>query len=258
MKIKPFALILGILCLILLIFAQLAKNTAGFALSQLSRKDILISGPKSLSYELYLFDLFLAGNAIIENKGTLKYNNLDAVVLTAKGSSCGLFARFYRSEANFSSYVDKGKLHSLRFVREIRAPNKPVENKEIVYDQSVGIMYIDGVSRKIPVDTQDPFSLLYYLENQNFSINKEFDANINTNQKNYCFKARVIGRDVFVLGNKRIGVWVLKGSIKRRDKTLRHSSAVKAWILDGPSKIPILIKVYTAYGIFTIKLVDVI
>jgi hypothetical protein len=97
---------------------------------------------------------------------------------------------------------------------------------------------------------------MFYIRHQSLEIGKEFDININTNQKNYRLFVKVIKDEEYKIKDKKAKVWVLTGDIRRRDKSPRHSSTMTLWILDNPSKTPLLIKVTAGIFPFTARLID--
>lgn len=207
-----------------------------------------------LVFKVNYLGLIPAGQARLENKGVEFYQGRSVFHLSAKANPLNFYSKFFKAQAEAHSYIDCDKLYTLKFEQILMPPNKPEDKKEILYDQNNNFMELKGVRRHILPGTQDPLSAIFYIRHQNLEIGKAFDININTNQKNYQLYAKVIGREEYALGAKRVGVWVLEGVIRRRDKNHYHKTTMKLWLLDNPSKIPVLIKTMTNIGPITARL----
>jgi hypothetical protein len=118
-------------------------------------------------------------------------------------------------------------------------------------------MESNKLKRQILPGTLDPFSVMYYLGRQTFEPGKEFDLNINTNQKNYRFFLKVLERKAQVINGKTIGIWLVKGDIRRRDKSPRHTTSLTMWLLDNGEKTPLFVRVSASGLPITARLVEV-
>jgi hypothetical protein len=117
-------------------------------------------------------------------------------------------------------------------------------------------MKIGDTEREIYEHTQDPLSAIFYIRNQEFKPGKEFNININTNQKNYLLFAKVLNYKEINLAQKTIGIWLVSAEVRRHDKSPRHKTSVKIWFLDNKAKTPILIRVMASGGLITARLID--
>ncbi len=195
-----------------------------------------------------------AGSARFENKGEELYQDIKVYHLSGRAYPLDFYTRFFNARAQVDSYVDADKLYTLKFKQSFILPNKTKQEKEILYDQDRNFMELKGIKRQILPDTQDPLSAIFYIQHQDLKLGKVIDININTNQKNYQFYAKVIARQEYTLETKKIGVWVLEGVVRRRDKNPYHKTTLKLWVLDNPTKIPILIKTMSNIGQVTARL----
>jgi hypothetical protein len=114
-------------------------------------------------------------------------------------------------------------------------------------------MELEGVKRVIFPNTQDPLSAMYFIRNQGMAAGKEFDINLNTNQKNYRFLLRVAGKKELLIRGRKVTLWLLDGQIGRRDKSRRHKTYIKIWFWEE-AKVPVLVKTMTNGGQFVISL----
>lgn len=248
-----------ILLLVVTPFAllQQIKNRPLSIIESLNLQDRLSIEGKTAVFRVNFLGCLPVGYAKIKNTEDQFYRNKKIFHITAIASVSGVISKLFNAKAQADSYMDKEKLHSLKFKETLILPDKPKEEKEVLYNQEKNVMELRGVERKILPDTQDPLSALIFIQRQPLKIGKEFDININTNQKNYRLYAKVIKREEYAIEDKKVGVWVMKGDIRRRDKSPRHSSTMTLWLLDNPSRIPLLVKATTNIVSITARLIDV-
>lgn len=234
---------------------EIIKDNPALILRQIAKNGSLKGD--SLKFKAKILGVITAGEATIKNEGIQLFQEKLVYHLAAEGKSAGWFSPFFKAEARCDSYTDKKKLHTLQFKIHTVLSDHPTEDKIISYDQDNLIMDAGEERRQILPNTHDPLSLMFYLQNQEFSPAKEYDLNINTNQKNYQFKATVIEKKTYSVDDEDIGVWIVKAEVKRRGKSKRNKSSVTMWLLDNESKTPILFKVMTPIGPIVIRLVEV-
>lgn len=242
--------------LVLFALIQLNENKPFHIIRSLNLQNRLSMEAKSAVFKVNFLGFFPAGEAGLINKGIEVYQNKEVYHLSAQAETSKFISKFFNAKAEVHTYIDKDKLHSLKFMQTLIIPDKPKDEKEVLYDQKNNIMELRGIKRQILPDTQDPLSAIFYIQHQALELGKEFDININTNQKNYRLYAKVIKKEEYALGDKKLGIWVLEGDIRRRDKSPMHSSTMRLWLLDNPTKTPILIKTVTSVGLITARLIN--
>lgn len=215
-----------------------------------SRGDILTFKVKYLGF-------LSLGKAILMNNGIEIYQGKDVYHLSANAQALSFISRFFNAQAQIDSFVDKQRLHSLRFVQTLILPDKPKDERVVLYDQDRNIMELKGVKRQILPDTQDPLSAMFYMQHQPFELDKEFDININTNQKNYRLYAKVIKKQEYLVYGKSAVVWIVNGDIRRRDKNPYHRTTMTIWFLEGTPKIPLLMRAMTNGGSVMVRLTGI-
>ena len=254
---KIFKISFLILLAVVVIFSvvEIAKDSPESIL-----KGIIKKGPlegDAFKFKAKFLGVVTAGSAVISNEGKEAFEEKEVYHLSARGQSANWISPFFKAEALCDSYTEKNKLHSLLFKMHIVLSDHPTEDKIISYDQENLIMDTGEERRQILPNTHDPLSLMFYLRNQEFKLGKEFDLNINTNQKNYQFKTKIVDKVTYQAADKDIDVWIVKAEVKRRGKSKRNKSSVTMWLLDNQSKTPILFKVMTPIGPITIRLTEI-
>ncbi len=205
-------------------------------------------------YTINLFGGFPVGRAEMSDNGLVAYKDTKARHFSGAGRTSGLAALLFNAKAEVESYIDEDTLLPFLFKESLSLPDSPLQQKEVLYDHERLVMESGGSKRQILPGTQDPFSVMYYLSRQVFEPGKEFDLNINTNQKNYRFFLKVADREVHSIGGREIGIWVVKGDIKRRDKSPRHTTQLTMWLLDNGEKTPLFVKVVASGLLITARL----
>ena len=207
------------------------------------KKQVLLKeiSPAQTQLKIKYLGFLPMGTARIIERGIVDYEGKKVVHLEAKTKISKWLRLFFDARAGADSYIDPVALHSLRFNYYLEVPEKPREEKSIIYDQDKHIMEIDGERRLILPDTQDPLSCIYYLQQQVLGVGKTFDLNLNTNQKNYQLLA--------VVKEKKDGFWRIEAKVGRRDGSLRRRMNIMFYLLDDERKTPLLIKVSGNFGV---------
>lgn len=253
--------IVAVICFLLLVLAVVfifegSKNNAAYVVRSLGIDNLASADTaKSMMYGISFFGVLPVGKAELVNNGIIDYKGQQVYYLSGQADTAGIISSVFQAHAEAHSYIDKDKLYPVLFKQTLILPDKPKDEKEISYDQDNLMMEIKGVRRLILANTQDPLSIMFYLSRQRFETGKEFDININTNQRNYRFFLKVLRKEEVTIKGKSTGIWVVKGDIRRRDKSPRHTSMMTLWLLDNPAKTPLLTKVSSSGIFITARLV---
>jgi len=235
------------------IFSYHNNNDPVLIISVLSKRGEF--KPGDLRYRINLLGIVPVGDAVLGLERTEEYNRKKVYHLTARAESTKILSKFFKANVILDSYVDTEKLNPLLFKQRIVIAGRQDIAKEAIYDQNAGIMSIDGVKRQILPNTQDPLSAILNLRRMDLDKIKEFEININTNQKNYILKGTVSLQQVSV--NKKIyKTALIKATIKRRDKNPYHQSELTMVLLREKENIPILIRVFASGMVITANLTE--
>lgn len=252
-NLKLTLVILVALVLVISLF-QIIIDSPSLIAKKLEKKDL---NNKTIVLKLKLLGVIPVGTAKIEELGIERLKGRMVYHIKATASMLPYIEKFFKAKAEADSYVDANKLYSLKFVQHVQTPGDYDYNREILYDQRRKIMKIGDTEREILEDTQDPLSAIFYLRQQKFEVGKEFNININTNQKNYLLAAKVLSYKKIKIGKEENGIWLLGAEIKRRNKSRRHKTSVKIWFLDDETKTPILIRIMASGGLIKARLIAV-
>lgn len=235
-------------------YSYYSNNSQTAIISGLIRK----SGfrPGDLEYRVNLLGVIPVGTAVLGTGEPEEYNRKKAYHLTASAASAKILSKFFSANAGLDSYIDTETLAPMLFKQKIAISGKQNIEKEAIYDQNAHIMSLAGVKREILPDTQDPLSAIFNLRHMDLDKIKDFELNINTNQKNYILKGKVSLREIAV--NKKIyRTALIEAGIRRRDKNPYHQSRLTIVLLREKENIPILIRVFASGMLITANLTDI-
>lgn len=213
--------------------------------------------PGELRYRIYLLGVLPVGEAVLKKEKTEEYEGRRIYHLSAEAKSLGFFSKLFSGAAVIDSYVDPQKLNPVLFKQKITVAGRQDINKEVIYDQENNTLLLNGVRRQIMPDTQDPLSAVLNLKQTDFNRLKEFEMNINTNQKNYILEGAVAKESTLSINQKDYKTVLVKACIQRRDKNPYHKSNITMVFLKEKENIPILIKVFASGFLINAKLVNI-
>lgn len=251
---KKIFTFLVILIAILTIVYQ-CNNNPGFIVAGLLKKSGIKQG--DLKYRINLLGIIPLGEATFMQEKTAVYNGKRVFHLNATAAILKCYAKFFKGSVVLDSFIDISNYSPFFFGQKIEAPGKENPSKNITYDQKNNTMTLDGVTRSIYPNTQDPLSAVFNLKKMNFDKIKEIEMNINTNQKNYILSGTVKNKDITV-ENKIYDTVSIDAQIYRRDKEVYHKSKVAMFLLKENGNIPILIKVFAGGVLINARLVDIL
>lgn len=247
-------LIFLILVVLFLVYVVWNNTNPKLIISRLVKGGDLETG--ALRYRIYLLGVIPAGEVVFGIEKLERYKGQQVYHLTASGQSLSIFSKFFNSYAVLDSYIDTQKFNPVVFKQILVVKGQKSIEKEVIYDQKQGIMSISGLQRNISPNTQDPLSAIFNIRRMDFDKTKEFEVNINTNQKNYILKGTAYPKDISI-NNKIFKTVILGAQISRRDKNPYHKSMITMVLLKEKMNIPILIKVFASGFLINAKLIDI-
>lgn len=249
--------ILIILVVLLLSFAlvMMNNNRPKVIIGRLVKKS---AGGERLRYAVNLVGVIPVGEAVFFKERVEPYGagEEEAYHLSAKAESLKIYSRLVRGSALLDSYLDKTTLDPLLFRQRLLFSGEKEAQKEVFYDQGNRIMSIEGERREILSHTQDPLSALFNIRRMDFDKTKEFEMNINTNQKNYLLKA-VARIEELSIKNKKYRIVVIDADISRRQKSPYHKTTMRLVLWKDRQNLPVYIKVFASGFLISCRLIDI-
>ncbi len=247
-------LLVFLVTIIFFVFIAARNNDPKVVMADLLKKGRI--GQGELVYRINLFGFIPVGEAIFMPEKLEELDGKKVYHLSAKASTLGIFTKLYPCHALIDSYVDAENFNPLVFKQKIMLQDKPDNIKTVLYNQKEGFMSIAGLRRQILPNTQDQLSAIFNLRRMDFTRIKDFEININTNQKNYILKGKAEEKEIR-LDKERYKVILTEASIARRDKNPYHKSNITMVLLKEKENLPILIKVFASGVLINARLVEI-
>ena len=191
-------------------------------------------------------------------------------LLTMKAAR--FFSLFCPAEGDIRSYLAAQKLYSLRYEEHFIAGRHTYErltvydqgNRLAIYDVPVKdrmdkVIRIKKKRVRIPPNTQDMLSALYYIRTQELQEGKILTINANERHNNYRVKIKVLGKEKVTVPAGTFLSWVIEPiSVIRLDKKKEEEKGTGLIYLSADErKLPVLIKAKTKMGSVSVQLIDV-
>jgi len=193
--------------------------------------------------------------AELEVGGKENYKNHRVYPLLAKGETAGFIKYLVKAEGVIKSYVDVSRLHTLRYEEKSHAAGHRPSDKTILYNQDTHIMTFRDIQRKIPPNTQDPVSALFYLRWQDYEKNDNMVLTVNSNKENYTLQTKLLRKDVIRDNGDTRGLVVLRSSIKSPKEHSKSEAEIITYLTDDAARIPVLLKIKTKFCPLTVRLI---
>lgn len=250
-KILFMSLIIVLLCILVSVY----NNNPRVIIARLTKDSSAALG--QLKYRVYLFGVLPVGEAFLNAEQLEEYAGQKVYHLSATAQALKIFSKIFSGYAVLDSYIDTQEFNPIVFKQKIVIVDKSKIQREVFYDQKNSVMSILGIRRQILPNTQDPLSAIFNIRRMDFDKIKDFEMNLNTNQKNYILEAKTEQKELSISG-KRYEIVSAKVEIRRRDKNPYHKSNITIVLLKTKrGNTPVLIKVFASGFLIYAKLVEI-
>ena len=116
-------------------------------------------------------------------------------------------------------------------------------------------MEFRDIKRKIPGNTQDPLSALFYLRWQEYEEGKRITFNVNSHKENYTLNTQLAGNDTVALKDGQRKLLIIDSEISSPKEYSKSEAKIITYITDDNARIPVLIKIRTKFGPLTVRLI---
>lgn len=206
--------------------------------------------PEKLIYKASYMWIIPMGKAIVSTEP----DSLDKNVykIATHYESPKWLSIFFKVTSNVVSTVDSKTNLPIQYDETYLLTGYPQEHSVLIYDQKTGNLKIDENGRKeekkIPLNTLDPLSAIYYLRAQTWTVGEKKSFNLNSHHNNYQLSLECVGQQKEAL--------VLQGVLHRSDLlNLPPKAEFTVW-MDLKMHIPLKIKLKTKVGYFTLSLLQ--
>lgn len=210
-----------------------------------SFKDWVWEADRTFIFDIFYMNLFSPGSAKMHVAGETKLKGDTAIVLEAALEPNETFKKIYNAKMIINAAAEKNSRESLWY-REITITPEKEKSKEIVFDPVRKLAMREGMKYKIPDNTHDPLSVFFAFLSSDFVLGKEIVLNLLSKEEIYEFRATP--------EELRDNIYKISGEVHRQDKSSAHGARFKMWVLNGKTRVPLLIKASTAVGPIYLRL----
>ena len=249
--------------MVILFIAEYIRSSPAAILNNLSPRKISANSgrllPKEgekLSYIMKYLWIIPVAVAEIEIREKENYKNHRIYPLTAKAGVSKFISTFIKAEGAIKSYVDVEKLYPWQYEEKSHAEGHRPSDKVILYHQDAHIMEYKDIKRKIPENTQDPLSALFYLRWHDYEKTKDMAFNVNSNKENYTLETKFLRKERTKYGKGEKKLLVLQSNIRSPKKYSKSEAKIVTYVTNDALRLPILLKVRTKFGPLDIRLTN--
>ncbi len=210
----------------------------------------LVAGEK-LTYDASWIGISV-GQLILENHGLEVINGEEAYHLTFTTISNEFLSNFFKIEDTVHTWISREDGRPLRFEKVVRE-GKYSKHEVIEYDrEAMTATYRreDKEDREpetmpIPPETQDVFSMVYWLRRQPIGLGRQLALAVNADKKNWDVVVEVVEKGLFETGpTGRVEAFAMAPRAAHRGQPLKKGNLV-AWVTMDRRRIPLAFEVET-------------
>lgn len=210
----------------------------------------LVAGEK-LTYDASWIGISV-GKLILENHGLEVVKGEEAYHLTFTTISNEFLSNFFKIEDTVHTWISREEGYPLRFEKVVRE-GKYSRHEVIEYDrESMTATYRredkkdrEPVTMPIPPETQDVFSMIYWLRRQPIGLGRQLSLTVNADKKNWDVVVEVIETGLFETEpTGEVKAFALTPRAAHHGQPLKKGDLV-AWVTMDSRRIPLAFEVET-------------
>lgn len=171
---------------------------------------------------------------------------------------------FYKYRNRIDSFTDAGLTQSLLF-RKHEQERERIRNEEVLFDcEEMRASRIDGDGKSRPGSalvpgTFDPLSVFYAFRIHRLYVGLELSVPVSDGEKLAQGVARVVDREVIVVGGKRYDCYVVEPDLKDLGGVFRKSpgATMHIWVTADNRRLPVRVRSKIVVGHFTADLLEI-
>jgi hypothetical protein len=206
---------------------------------------------EKLTYTISWSKVISAGTAVMEVKKEGPEDGREAYRFISTARTTGMVDKVYRVRDVVQSVVDHRTLRNISYDLNSRHGSKKKVRK-LLFDHEKGeVTYISGGGTdvvKIPADTQDALSSVYYVRTHpEFIVGKSFVVDIHDSGKNWAVEMHVLARERIKTPVGEFDTIKLK-TYPKYEGVFMHKGEIFMWLTDDSRRVPVLMKSTIAIG----------
>lgn len=183
---------------------------------------------------------------------TLAGNETYRIVTTARSAS--FFDPFFKVRDRAESYIDKKKLHTVRYEQSNREGSYK-KDLTIIYDHEHLVAYENDYKFEITKGVQDVLSALYYLRTKDIEVGKKFEFDVGTGKNNWPLVIEVLRKEKVRVPAGKFKTFVVMPKL-REEGLFKAKGDLEVWITADKRKMPVKMRSKIEIGAITAVLIE--
>ncbi|MDA3792586.1 MAG: DUF3108 domain-containing protein [Elusimicrobia bacterium] len=174
--------------------------------------------------------------------------------IVTQARSAAFFDPFYKVRDIVESYIDKEKLHTVRYKKQLREGSYE-KDTTIIYDHKNKMAYENGHKFEITEGVQDVLSALYYMRHKKLEVGKVYEFDVGTGKKLWPLKITVKRKEKIKVPAGKFKTYLVIPEL-REEGIFKAKGKLKVWLTADDKKIPVLMKSKIPVGSISAVLID--
>jgi len=198
------------------------------------------------------------GNGVMSVSPKLsKINGKDAYHAVMEGSTSGVIEWFYQVENKYETFIDTATKAPLMYAQYVRE-NKYKNNDTVFFDQNKNIATYKNKKIKIPANTHDFLSMLYYVRTLDMSKLKKGDTfTIPFFTQDKVVNSKIIYNGIEKVKNRKLGLldcYSFKPEVAK-GKVFNQDYPATMWVTADNQRLPVLVEAKMKVGKVKMELI---
>lgn len=200
------------------------------------------------------FGSIVVGHAELEIVEEKLIDSISTLHIVGKGKTASFFDWFFKVRDVYETFLDTSKMLPIKFIRDINEGSYS-KKQNYFFDHSDGIVNHNDTTYKIPLNTQDMLSALFYartFNKQEIKKTSSFFIPIFMDEENYFLEVLYLNNEVLETDFGKVDCMLFKPKMQE-GRVFEDGEEMKIWISDDKNHL--LMKVETKIWAGTIKAV---
>lgn len=198
------------------------------------------------------YGLIYAGDATLEIRNIAVVQGRESFHIVSTARTNKAFDLVFKVRDHHESFMDRENLFSLRFEQHLREGGFR-RDAVVDFDQKKHLAIWKDKEVKIPPNTQDFLSALYYIRTLELKVGEAVALANHTGGKNYPIYIKVLRRERVEVPAGKFDCLVVE-PVLETSTIFKHKGRLTIWLTDDTLKMPVLLRSKVVVGAFEASL----
>jgi hypothetical protein len=198
------------------------------------------------------YGLIYAGDATLEIRNIAVIGGRESFHIVSTARTNKAFDLVFKVRDHHESFMDRENLFSLRFEQHLREGGFR-RDAVVNFDQKNHLAIWKDKEVKIPPNTQDFLSALYYIRTIELKVGQAVALANHTGGKNYPIYIKVLRRESVEVPAGKFDCLVVE-PVLETSTIFKHKGRLTIWLTDDNLKMPVLLRSKVVVGAFEASL----